>query len=414
MRNATALLMLCTIFLLSGISTDCFAAEESSSQTEEVTMRSITLKVEVPEETDVVFVTGNLKLLGPWAPEEFAMSGEGTERTAVLEIPQGYDFEFKFTLGSWDHEALNEDDSVPDNHQLTVTEDATLEFQIAKFGDRDQGALEKPTQDGSGVLGTLIYQYDVKSKYLEHARHVVVWLPPGYQTDTKRTYPVLYMHDGQNIFDPRLSFTGVDWGVDEAIVRLVEAGKIPPIIVVGTFNSKDRGYDYDPFQGGEAFARFLVEEVKPGIDATYRTRPEAKYTGTMGSSLGGLISLGLGWKHPDVFTRLGCLSAHLEVMTEERGGTGRSILDEIEEEGGLNRDLRIYVDRSSGGGDENYAPTHERFEKMLADWGWIDGEDYLFRADFENSIHSESSWRERLHVPLEFLFADLVNDPALK
>ena len=85
---------------------------------------------------------------------------------------------------------------------------------------------------GSGVLGTLVYWQDVASEFLTQTRHVEIWLPPGYAEASERRYPVIYMHDGQNLFDPRIANTGSDWGVDEAIVELMEAGKIPPVVVV--------------------------------------------------------------------------------------------------------------------------------------------------------------------------------------
>jgi enterochelin esterase-like enzyme len=371
--------------------------------------RTVRITVEAPAAAQAVYITGNRPELGPWNPGKMAMRREGDRHLTTLVVPHGTPLEFKFTLGSWASEALNEDGSVPANHVVLVDGDKDLVYKVARFRDgpaTGRGAL--PAAEGAGVLGTLIYHHNVPSKHLRHPRHVAVWLPPNYEARPHHRYPVLYMHDGQNLFDPRLAFTGIDWGADEAVVRLVEAGKMPPIIIVGVFNSPDRTTEYNPLTGGPSYARFLIEELKPMIDATYRTRPEAKYTGVMGSSAGGLISLGLGFKHPQVFTRIGALSAHLPPIPPQLGGTGRSFVDEIEASP-MPRGLRIYFDRSESGIDATYGPHHQRLAKLLTDRGWRKGED-LMVGHFPGTGHTEADWRKRLDIPLEFLFGDLAGE----
>lgn len=379
---------------------------------------TVQISVAVPEGTPAVYLTGNRPELGPWDPRKFAMTKQGGRYIASLAVPNGFDLEFKFTLGSWEREAVNADGSVPPNHRVRVDGDKRLEFTISAFKQGGPagvpGIRGLPRAEGSGVLGTLKYHHDVASKHLKFTRHVAVWLPPGYDEEPDRRYAVLYMHDGQNLFDPRIAFTGTDWGIDEAVVRLVEAGKIPPIIVVGIFSSPSRITEYNPLTGGDAYARFLVEELKPMIDSTYRTLPAPRHTGTMGSSAGGLISLGLGWKPPGagpgagagVFTRIGALSAHLPPIPGEIGGTGESILDKIEASDGLDPSLRIYVDRSESGIDASYGPHHERLRKMLTGRGWKEGQNLMVR-DFPGTAHTEADWRKRVDVPLEFLFGEL-------
>ncbi|MES1194828.1 MAG: alpha/beta hydrolase-fold protein, partial [Opitutus sp.] len=162
-------------------------------------------------------------------------------------------------------------------------------------------------------------------------RRVDVWLPPGYDANKDAHYPVLYMHDGQNIFDPVTGYGGVSWEVDRAICRLMKAGKIPGVIVVGVWNTPARFNEY-MFQKaittpeyqvspgwpvyskaaiqGDAYLKYLVTELKPLIDRTYRTLPDAAHTGIMGSSMGGLISAYALNEYPDVFGRAGCVSTH--------------------------------------------------------------------------------------------------------
>ncbi|MFM8534689.1 MAG: alpha/beta hydrolase, partial [Acidimicrobiia bacterium] len=154
------------------------------------------------------------------------------------------------------------------------------------------------------------------SAFLEHDRDVLVWLPPGYHAGAAR-YPVLYMHDGQNLFDPDTAFQkGEYWQVGETASALIASGRIEPLIIVGIYNTGESRLDeYTPtgdqkLGGGHAddYGRMIIEELKPLIDHTYRTQPDAQHTGIGGSSLGGLVSLHLGFCHPSVFTRIAALS----------------------------------------------------------------------------------------------------------
>ena len=152
------------------------------------------------------------------------------------------------------------------------------------------------------------------SEFLKHDRDVLVWLPPGYDWSEAR-YPVLYMHDGQNLFEPDTAFLkGEHWRVGETATELIAAGRIEPLIIVGIYNTGGARVDeYTPTDdvklgGGHAgdYARMIIEELKPLIDRSYRTDPAT--TGVAGSSLGGLVSLHIGFTHPAVFTRIAALS----------------------------------------------------------------------------------------------------------
>ena len=149
-------------------------------------------------------------------------------------------------------------------------------------------------------------------------RVVDVYLPVDYDSDPQARFPVLYMHDGQNLFDPMQAAFGVAWEVDETLDALTAAGHVPACIVVGVHNTAGRMEDYtpdvDPTYGGGAgdlYADFLAEVLKPVIDAHFRTQPGRETTAVMGSSLGGLISLHIFTRHPDVFGRVGAVSPSL-------------------------------------------------------------------------------------------------------
>src|SRR5258707_8575072 len=158
------------------------------------------------------------------------------------------------------------------------------------------------------------------SKILGNRRDVLVYLPRGYRRFSGRRYPVLYLHDGQNIFDAATSFSGVEWGVDETAERLIKESLIEPLIVVAVANTgEQRIHEYAPTQGvfdakakrkrrskglARQYAHFLIDELKPYIDRKYRTNPDAEFTGLGGSSLGGLVTLAIGVLYPHVFRRL--------------------------------------------------------------------------------------------------------------
>src|SRR6266404_255599 len=168
------------------------------------------------------------------------------------------------------------------------------------------------------LTGDIRFHKGFHSNILNNDRDVVVYLPRGYETHQEQRYSVFYLHDGQNLFDGATSFIpGQEWRVDETAQSLITAGKVEPLIIIGIYNTgKDRIDEYTPVAdakyklGGKAdlYGRLLVEELKPFIDSKYRTLKDARHTGLGGSSLGGLVSLYLGLKYPNVFGRLAVVS----------------------------------------------------------------------------------------------------------
>jgi enterochelin esterase-like enzyme len=214
------------------------------------------------------------------------------------------------------------------------------------------------------------------------------------------------MHDGQNLFDPRLAAFGVDWGVDKAIVRCVQAGKIPPMIVVGVWNTDQRLREYSPWDLGTNYAKFLIEELMPQVNKNFRTRIGPEQTSTMGSSMGGLISFWLCWKHPDVFGSAGCLSSafmwngHVPV---ESSPEPPLIERDIAAGATVPHGLRFYFDYGAGTTDSEVGPKQNKVNAWLAAQGFKEGVDYVVRT-FPGAGHNEAAWRARLDVPLLFLF----------
>ena len=249
------------------------------------------------------------------------------------------------------------------------------------------------------------------SEFLEHDRDVLVWLPPGYDETTAR-YSVLYMHDGQNLFEPETAFNpGEHWRVGETATELIESGRIEPLIVVGIYNTGEaRVEEYTPtgdrkLGGGQAddYGRMIIEELKPLIDRTYRTLTDAEHTGIAGSSLGGLVSLHLGFTHPHVFTKIAALSP--SVWWDRK-----AILKTIREARSKPK-LRLWVDMGTAEGRRGLDDAR-LLKAALVGLGFAENAD-LHYAEYEGATHSEQAWSERVGPMLQWLFPKVPELPRV-
>lgn len=269
--------------------------------------------------------------------------------------------------------------------------------------------LTAAAQQPQTLTGDIRHHKKFHSKTLNNDRDVVVYLPPGYEVDTNKRYPVFYMHDGQNLFDGATSFIpGQEWRVDETAQELIRAGKIEPLIIVGIYNAgNQRVNEYTAAQdlkykaGGKAdlYGRFLVEELKPFIDKSYRTKKGASHTGIGGSSLGGLISLYLGLRYPNVFSRIAVVSPAVWWADNQ-------IVHYAEAQ--PKRPLRIWLDiGTKEGRDAQEAQRTVDGARLLKDAlikkGWKPGTDLKY-VEAENAEHNERAWAVRAEDILEFLF----------
>lgn len=236
-------------------------------------------------------------------------------------------------------------------------------------------------------------------------RNIAVYLPPNYFSDGDRRFPVLYMQDGQNMFDPSASFAGVAWRADETAQELIFQGKIEPVIIVGVYNTGDRMDEYTPVRsrgrGGRAeeYGRWLIDELKPFIDATYRTQPQREATGIGGSSLGGLFALYMGFTRPDVFGRIAAISPALW------WGGAQIIRDAEALPGRL--PLRIWLDMGRREG-RHFLAQARYLQDVLRGKGWQKNRKAAL-ADFRyleaaRARHDESSWGARFDKVLKFLY----------
>lgn len=253
-------------------------------------------------------------------------------------------------------------------------------------------------------IGSLDHYPALESRFLSRPHDVTVCVPPGYELDTGRHYPVLYLHDGQNVFDdlPR-SFSGVQWGVDTTARALIHARLVEPVILVAIGNAgRDRIDEYTPTRdaahesGGQAdqYGQMLVYEVKPFIDHHYRTKRGAEHTGVAGSSLGGLLSLHLGLTHAAVFGKVGLLSP--SVWWDDRW-----IVRQLGASDANRPRLKIWLD--VGTGETRMLKGAQLLARMLERKGWTRGVDFAYH-EAEGALHDERAWGERTGMFLRFLF----------
>jgi predicted alpha/beta superfamily hydrolase len=254
--------------------------------------------------------------------------------------------------------------------------------------------------------GTLRFHRSIPSRHVEGGRDVIVYLPPGYNEAKSTRYPVLYMHDGQNLFDAATAFANQEWGLDELAESLIGEGVIEPLIIVGIYNAgENRIAEYTHVrdrrgQGGRArlHARFLVEELKPFIDSEYRTLPDTANTGLGGSSLGGLVTLYLGLHYPEVFGKL-------IVMSPSVWWARRAILREVRKaQGKFNQKIWLDIGTCEGSDSEACVRNVRDLRDALLKRGWTLGRD-LRHVEDEGAGHDEKAWGHRMKDALTFLFS---------
>ena len=280
--------------------------------------------------------------------------------------------------------------------------------------------------------GTLVDLGIVRSKYAD-PRRVQVWLPSTYRPNGPK-FAVLYMHDGQNLFDKKSAGYGMEWEIDEHLDALIQAGKVRRTIVVGIWNTPKRLQEYVPskaFNGlppayrekvralyggdplSDGYLKFIVRELKPMIDRRFNVKRDRAHTAIMGSSMGSLISLYAIDEYPQVFGAAGMMSTHWPLFMKP---DGKSVSDEEYEvvSSAFERYLtpalpdpgthKLYFDHGSETLDAIYARYQQRVDAVVERRGYRQGVNWTTRS-FPGQKHNEISWASRVDIPLQFLLA---------
>jgi predicted alpha/beta superfamily hydrolase len=339
---------------------------------------------------DNIYFAGNLNGWNPGDPAYILVENTNGQPEITLEGNGG--IEFKFTRGSWETVEGNENGQYLPNRTFTFGSADTLELTILSW--EDTGGINHTAAENVSVMDEDFYM-----PQFDRYRRIWLYLPPNYDS-TNDSYPVLYMHDGQNLFDAATSFAG-EWEVDETLNELYEDGKPVPIVVGIDNGGDDRIDEYTPWPNqtygggdGDLYAQFIVETLKPYIDENYRTKPQREHTGVMGSSLGGLISHYIGIKYQNVFSKAGIFSPSYWFNDSVYDFTFIT---------GKQEDMKIYM---MGGSDESSGLVGQMMAMMdtLLASGY--GEDEMALKVVQGGQHNEQLWREQFGEAYEWLFID--------
>lgn len=278
--------------------------------------------------------------------------------------------------------------------------------------------------------GSVIHYENFASSYIP-PRNIEVWLPPGY--DSRIPHRVLYMQDGQMLFDASKTWNKQEWGVDEVIGKMIIEKRIPPVIVVGIWNiSGNRHAEYfpqKPFESldpkvqdslinkvrrneqtdlfiehpySDRYLQFITQELKPFIDKTYPTLPQREHTFIAGSSMGGLISMYAICEYPEIFGGAACLSTHWPgVFQLEHNPIPQVFLDYLKAHLPNPETHKLYFDHGTATLDALYATIQQKADAIITSGGY-DRENFMSLV-FPHEDHSEKAWRKRLDKPLMFL-----------
>ncbi len=280
------------------------------------------------------------------------------------------------------------------------------------------------TSGGAARIETAMGYFEAYTPFyskLIPPRRVDVWIPEKPGTPQGVRYPVIYMHDGQNLFNPQTAFIGVAWGGHEAMALLIKENRVGPAMVVGIWSATARGREYAPGKAilkyatkeekklflehfgkpiSDDYLKFIVKELKPIIDSRYPTLADQAYIA--GSSFGGLISLYAVCEYPDIFKGAACLSTHWPAA---KGAMIPYLSMNLPDP----KTHRIYFDYGTETMDALYEPYQRQVDHVMRLRGFKEGMDWV-TLKFDGEEHSERAWRKRVHIPLEFLLAE-TNEP---
>jgi predicted alpha/beta superfamily hydrolase len=365
----------------------------------------ITFEVEVPEHTPknaTIYVCGNATPLGRWRARGLPLKRIEAHRyrgTAVFK--NGDEFCWKITRGHWSSVEKTASGNEIVNRDGIADKERIYKVKVASWADRGSEPEVEILEDESSPCRHVSKLGDFGKKTTTESRPVWVHVPADYDENGTKEYPVLYMLDGQNVFDPATAFLGRAWYADKVIDKLLKQQTAEPFFICAISHRIDRSYEYTPvpdyfFEGGglHTLADLIQEEISPALQKRYRIRKGPESTGIMGSSLGGLASFHMAWRHPDRFGLAGVISPSL-------WWAGRHTLKMVSRSTKKASKVRFWIDM--GGKESRYPKLLINSVRQLTNL--LKGRGYNARCYIDkNGLHDEPSWHRRLHLPFQHLF----------
>lgn len=344
-----------------------------------------------PDKVSKVYLVGNDPALGDWDPGSIAMTQKNDSVwTYTAEFQEKKVLQFKITRGSWRSQAMFEAGILPDNILKVARPDLVIKVKPLVWSDE----FFVPV---GAIIGDVKYHTEFKSALLRYPRSLIVWLPPSYEKEADKRYPVIYMQDGQNIIDPKTALKGFEWKVDETMDSLIKNNRVGEAIIVGVYHTPDREFEFIDSEQGKNYIKFFVNELKPFIDKTYRTKSDRENTAVMGSAMGGLVSFRLAWTHPEIFKYAACFSPTFNLENDK-------ILKEVRAYKGSSKNLKIYLDCGTKGFDAELQRSFEEMDSILKTKGFTDAN--LMSFVDPNGDHDEKAWSSRFWLPVTFFFGN--------
>lgn len=372
-------------------------------QTRRVTAGQLTLIVgDIPASTPrsvIVHVAGEFN---GWTHQPMLRNDEGNWEIRVALGTAGDVWSYKFTQGNWDAEEGGYS-GVGNDRTLVVPASAEVIAHQIRY-------WETESNPASTVWGNVDIIPDFNIPQLGRTGTIRVYTPSNDETSTGR-YPVVYMQDGQNVFDRATAGFGVEWQVDETISRLSLEGRMPPVMVVAIDNGPERSCDYSPFPNAlgcegrpgrlDLYLAFVVEVLKPWVDAEYRTLPARAHTAIIGSSRGGLVSVYAGMVYQEVFSKVGGVSPTLNPDVLQ--GSVNGVLTEE----GRRASTRWWMDYGDAEVVLGYSATTmiaamDTTISTLRSVGFTDAE--IQRVIVSGAVHNEAAWSQRFDELILWLY----------
>ncbi len=413
MRNAVLVVFAVFIVALLGIVgyyisyTNSINADLAKFEAEAASHKKVTVEIAVtpPANTprgQVLYISGSVPALGNWDAAGIPLkAGADGRQHANVELLSGIDYAFKVTRGTWSTVEADAHGKDIANRTFVAAPRQVVDATVANWIDQGKAVPGRVT-----LTGDIRLHKKFRSEILNNERTLIVYLPPGYDQSAER-YPVLYMQDGQNLFDESTSYQGIEWKMDETAQELIASRKISPLIIVGIYNTEQRTAEFTPpsLAGkgpahGDQYAKMVVTEVKPFIDSHYRTLTDREHTGIGGASQGALIAMYTAKENPTIFGKMLLMSPWLHL-------NGKPVLADWLGDGTWLRDERIYIEMGTEPGD-NYPTTNpiadsQPLAAALQKSGLTSGRDFKYR-EILGGRHNEAAWASTISQPLQFLY----------